>query len=231
MIPVLLPGANLPLTTITQQEWPEAFHHVSRVRRAKPGASVLLGNGQGERVHCTISSIDKKEMCLEIVEILPVPEKPHIHLWIAHLEKAGLEEAVHLTAQVGIAAIHLVGTDRVVADPLREREKDRLHKICLNSCIQSEQAWIPELFLEVSPLETLEIDKTWGVAVERHPEENHTRPERITNVLIGPEGGWSEAERHFLQEKSTHLMDLGTSILRAQTAALIACWQATNKKL
>ena len=48
-------------------------------------------------------------------------------------------------------------------------------------------------------------------------------------VLIGPEGGFTDAEWQQLRQlKFVTLIDLGPRILRAETAALsaLACWQA-----
>ena len=50
-------------------------------------------------------------------------------------------------------------------------------------------------------------------------------------ILIGPEGGFTEAERESLRARdNVHPVTLGPRILRADTAALamLTLWQATN---
>ena len=43
-----------------------------------------------------------------------------------------------------------------------------------------------------------------------------------TTVLVGPEGGWSDAERQFFADHGVSPINLGEHVLRAETAAIIA---------
>lgn len=215
--------------------WPEAIHHLSRVRRVRPGERLLLGDGAGKRVMAKVAAVEKQGIRLMGHEPQPDQPRPAVTLWLANIDKNALEEACHLVCQPGVAAIYLVSTDFAIAEPLREQHVARLQKIILNSCIQAEQAWLPELHATPTSFADLPWrESNWFVAMER--QEVHTSlactPGAAAHVLIGPEGGWSPPERAELLARAAantiHLLDLGPSILRAQTAALISCWHVAQ---
>ena len=45
------------------------------------------------------------------------------------------------------------------------------------------------------------------------------------SILIGPEGGFDESEIEFLKTLGCNIVTLGTRILRAETAAIAACYE------
>ena len=53
----------------------------------------------------------------------------------------------------------------------------------------------------------------------------------MLNILIGPEGGWTDREEELLQEKGARFFTLGRYTLRAETAALTALAVARNQFL
>jgi RsmE family RNA methyltransferase len=44
-------------------------------------------------------------------------------------------------------------------------------------------------------------------------------------TFVGPEGGWSEAEMSLFKQNNFKILSLGTNILRAETAAIVAVWE------
>lgn len=237
MIPLILPGGDLTQEVLRGDAWPEAVHHLLRVRRVRPGEILQIGDGAGQRVQATVASHDKKDITLTDIRALPAVAAPGTTLWLCCLEKSALEEALHLVCQVGIAGIRLVASEFTVAPAPRDKDRARLEKIVLNSCIQSEQAWLPTLDFTPVLFADLALDATWFAAIERHTHQTPTTttashieaPQVATcQILIGPEGGWSATEREKLLTSEAHPLDLGTSILRAQTAALIACWHVAQ---
>jgi 16S rRNA (uracil1498-N3)-methyltransferase len=49
-------------------------------------------------------------------------------------------------------------------------------------------------------------------------------------VFIGPEGGWSDSEMNLFKKNNFKILSLGTNILRAETAAIVAVWSQINLK-
>ena len=57
---------------------------------------------------------------------------------------------------------------------------------------------------------------------EMRPDEMET-PLRRAFVMLGPEGGFTEKEMDMAMAAGFHVATLGPRILRAETAALVAC--------
>jgi 16S rRNA (uracil1498-N3)-methyltransferase len=47
-------------------------------------------------------------------------------------------------------------------------------------------------------------------------------------LLIGPEGGWTDRERAHAEEVGMRRVTLGTTMLRAETAAVVGCFAALS---
>jgi 16S rRNA (uracil1498-N3)-methyltransferase len=93
------------------------------------------------------------------------------------------------------------------------RNQVRLNSVARQAAMQSRRCWLPT----VRPLATFtEVAALPGsVAADRDGE-----PPSLEHptVLVGPEGGWSPAERERLPAR----VRLGDLVLRAETAAIVA---------
>jgi 16S rRNA (uracil1498-N3)-methyltransferase len=100
----------------------------------------------------------------------------------------------------------------------------------LKGARQCRRASVPEV-LKTQPLESALESPFWREANarfmldDRAPGEGdpfpppERAPESIEVVLaIGPEGGWSDAERRLLASRGAIALSLGTRVLRAETA-------------
>ncbi|PIV90891.1 hypothetical protein COW46_00040 [Candidatus Gracilibacteria bacterium CG17_big_fil_post_rev_8_21_14_2_50_48_13] len=232
IIPVLLPGFDWETPALDAKDHPDVFHHLVRVRRVKPSHTLRLCDGHGRVQLRTIASLTREQLVLgEILEDFTVPA-PEVTLWLPLLEKSSLEEALALCAQLPLKALRFIITEYTnTKEALPEKYRRRALSIVESSCLQSEQAWIPAITWEPLPLTSLDFSQeTWSVSIERTDK----RPTRVPalNVVIGPEGGWSPAERDFFGQiaktypDSVHHISLGPTILRAETAAFLSLWSA-----
>jgi len=121
----------------------------------------------------------------------------------------------------------------------REKRLSRYEKIARDALCQCGGAWLPELFSEDS-LEAV-LGRLGGAepesgheirvfASEKEPRESLIRlRERYPLVqrviaAVGPEGGWTDLERHLFQAHGFFPVNLGRRVLRFETActALLA---------
>ena len=141
---------------------------------------------------------------------------------------------IQKATELGVTAIIPLLTTRVIARPPAGRirtTRERWQRIALDAAQQSEQ-WefprvtepmaLPELFRHV-------LDTTLRCALleqgARHSlgslAIDHTF--RGTIVLaVGPEGGWTTEEMQELLDQRFQTVSLGKSILRSETAPLVA---------
>jgi 16S rRNA (uracil1498-N3)-methyltransferase len=150
----------------------------------------------------------------------------------APIKKARTDFIVEKAAEMGARMICPVQTDFTNSDRIRQ---DRLQAHAVEAAEQCGGTFVPE----VCGLQKLEqVLANWPA--ERQlmfcDEALAGRPSALTGglakgpwaILIGPEGGFSEAERNRLHARPfTHAVSLGPRILRADTAAVAAMtvWQ------
>jgi 16S rRNA (uracil1498-N3)-methyltransferase len=89
------------------------------------------------------------------------------------------------------------------------RQHERLSAVARSAAEQSRRLWLPELRItrEGDPLPPGPLADSGGRALRADD----------TTLLVGPEGGWTDAER-----ASRDLVGLGPQVLRADTASVVA---------
>jgi 16S rRNA (uracil1498-N3)-methyltransferase len=123
---------------------------------------------------------------------------------VQKLTEAGVDRIVPFLAERSV-----VRWDRERA----ARQAERQRAVARAAAAQSRRVWLPE----VEQLTTFESVATLPGAVQAErtgPAPTLDRPV----ILVGPEGGWSEAELG----AGLRLVGLGPHVLRAETAAVAA---------
>jgi 16S rRNA (uracil1498-N3)-methyltransferase len=129
------------------------------------------------------------------------------------------EWAVQKLTEAGVDRVVLMTTERCVvrwAPAATGRHLERLRDVARQAAMQSRRAWLPAIEGPLSFAEVVAGDGR-GASALAVPGG---RPLTLATptVLIGPEGGWTDAE---LGSGPDHV-GLGPHILRAETAALAA---------
>jgi 16S rRNA (uracil1498-N3)-methyltransferase len=141
------------------------------------------------------------------------------------------EFLIEKVTELGVGHITPVLTDHTI---IRQVNKERWHAWAVEASEQSEQLSVPLIH---SPLPLFTLLGEWPAdrpllwCQERHPQACETisllRGEGVDlshpALLVGPEGGFSPQEKEFLSTRSfVHPFSLGTSVLRSETAAIVA---------
>ena len=117
-------------------------------------------------------------------------------------------------SQAGVAKIVIVDAERSVVRwdaQRRERGRARLERIVTSAVEQSRRVHMPVLR---GPVPAAEVLSAMPIA---EPGGRAIRSDDVA-LAIGPEGGWSDAER----AAASDMVDLGAGVLRVETAALVA---------
>jgi 16S rRNA (uracil1498-N3)-methyltransferase len=210
----------------------EQGNYLLNVLRLKPGDSVVLFNGRDGAWLGRLAEAGRKEARLEIVEQAAAQtEKSDLWFGFAPLKVGRLEYLVQKATEMGAGVIQPVITQFTQVRNLRP---DKLRAWALEAAEQCEVLSLPEIAPETG-LEALlrNWPETQGLrhlvfADESAPsgtpvERLATLAGKRIGVLIGPEGGFSDAERALLLQQDFVLpISLGPRILRADTAAVAA---------
>lgn len=227
----------------------EQSKYLIRVMRLASGDPVRVFNGRDGEWRAQISRIEGRRADLVPVARLRSQQThggARLTLLFAPVKKSETDFIVEKATELGAARIQPVITERTQTRTVR---LDRFAKIALEAAEQTERLDLPEVSDAVSldaALEALpsgtpvvfcdeagdEADAPWGGQAGRAAPMADVLGKldnRPAAILIGPEGGFSPAERAFLRGRAdTYPVSLGPRILRAETAAVSAMtlWQA-----
>jgi 16S rRNA (uracil1498-N3)-methyltransferase len=144
---------------------------------------------------------------------------PPISVGFSILKGDRTEWVVQKLTELGVDRILPMVTEHTVVKWSRERSErahSRLAEVARGAAKQARLAWLPE----VGPIARF-VDLA-GAAALAHPGGEAPSLDRAS-VLIGPEGGWSDAEL----AAAPATVDLGPTNLRAETAAVAAAVRLT----
>lgn len=212
-------------------------HYLFGVMRLGVGASVALFNGRDGEWTASVAEAGKRGGIL-VCDVLAAPLvlPPDLWLLFAPIKKARTDFIVEKAVEMGAARILPVQTDRTNADRLRQ---DRLQAHAVEAAEQCGGTFVPD----VAPLQKLDrVLADWPqerrlmFCDEAQAEaggapslpSDKDAPRAPWAILIGPEGGFSPAERTRLTaHPGVAVVGLGPRILRADTAAVAALtlWQ------
>ncbi|MDE2488307.1 MAG: 16S rRNA (uracil(1498)-N(3))-methyltransferase [Alphaproteobacteria bacterium] len=209
--------------------------YLAAVMRLSVGDALLVFNGRDGEWRASVTSLGKRAVTLAVGEpSRPQAGGPDLELVVALVKRARLETIVEKAAELGAARVRLVVTERTNADHTRV---DRLQAIATEAAEQTGRLDVPEI-LPPAKIDRLVGEWPQGRRLLFCDEAGDARPvlEALRGepagpwaVLIGPEGGFSPAERARLRELPFAIpASLGPRILRADTAAISALtlWQA-----
>lgn len=207
---------------------PRQSHYLSNVMRQEIGNELLIFNGTDGEFLATIQGIHKRIVKLVIEKNTHLqPKKTSLNLLFSPLKGERLGFLIEKATELGVSDFYPVFTQRTVPSHVN---LERLEYRAIEAVEQCERFVIPEFHNSLTLEETLE---TWSSATPLFfCEERSESPflsealEKESNAhsfLIGPEGGFTADEKAFLKSKSfVRPVSLGSEILRAETAALMA---------
>ncbi len=219
---------------------PEAAH-IARVARHKVSDLIEIFDGQGRKYLARIDRIaGGRELEGTLLSELPEPA-PRRELWLyaAMIHRDRFEAVLEKGAEIGVSKFCPILTSRTEIKLRHENKRAKLERwssVVLAACKQSGRARLPR----IDPPLTIEkaLDALRGtptvIAWEREKScgleralaaasaaSNDPALSRV-NLLIGPEGGFSEEEVQAAVSAGAVPFTLGPHVLRAETAALVA---------
>lgn len=209
--------------------------YLLRVMRLSEGDGVRAFNGQdGEWQTELVQESAKKASIRALRQTRLQISTPDLTLMFAPLKKTRTDFVVEKACELGVRRIQPVMTEFTQSSRVRS---DRLQATVIEAAEQTERMDIPAVEDDLPLLKALDV---WPVdrPLFYCDEAGDAKPMRETlagrspqpaGILIGPEGGFSPAERQRLRSLPFVVpVTLGPRILRAETAAVAALtlWQS-----
>lgn len=231
-----LEAAELSRGAIVEVTGEEARHAV-RVSRLRVGEQTIVGNGSGLLAQGEVLRTERESFAVRITEVREEIE-PERHLVLVQALAKGdrAERAIEQATEFGVDAIMPWQAARSVsrwdgADGTAKSAKGvaRWARIAREAAKQSLRAYLPELrdLVSLPALCTLAAQADREMVV-LHPRASatlsawarHALDPSISEVLvvIGPEGGFTDAELAQLRAAGAHELQLGRHVLRTSSA-------------
>lgn len=210
----------------------EQAHHIKNVMRMKEGNIVKVVDDEENAALVTIHYENKQVYGIFYEEIHAIESKLKIKLAMALIKKDKWEICIQKSCECGAYEIHPFVSSRSVvkiSEEKNDKKLDRWQKIASEACEQSKQNHLCEIKPVCSFVEMLKEEADLKLIAYENADRiaNNLASVCLNNkdiqsviIMIGPEGGFSEDEVKKAMEHGYICVSLGSSILRAETAAI-----------
>ncbi len=211
----------------------EEGKHVLKVLRMGVGDELCAIDGCGGRFDAEIDSVEGGEVRVKLLNRLPNNESAVRITLYQGLPKADkLDFIVQKCTELGGARVCPVKMERSIVksdakDGIKRRE--RLEKIAREATKQCRRASAPEIVEPLSWKQTFARLQEHELVLVPWEDARGARMKDIAEkspnvrdlgIVIGPEGGMTEAEVDAMRQIGAQAITLGPRILRAETAAV-----------
>ncbi len=223
--------AAIPLGGTVRLEADEG-HHLVRVRRARVGDEVVLFDGKGASTLARLVEADAKGASLEIVGPYPDREPARdVSIVSAVPGPSRLDDLVTSLAELGVTTWVPLRSQRGDRDALEglPRRRERLDRLVREAAKVSGrsrllQIGVPTDLSDVLAQGTagvflLDPDPTVPSMASYLAEATHAS---AVTAIVGPEGGFTDAEVRMADGAGVRRASLSTCALRTELAAIVA---------
>ncbi|MCB1645339.1 MAG: 16S rRNA (uracil(1498)-N(3))-methyltransferase [Pseudomonadales bacterium] len=200
-------------------------HYLRTVLRLTAGTDITVFNGQGGEFRATIEAIRKHAVEIRVGSFNPDNRSApaDVHLGLCVIKREAMETALQLATELGVRRITPLVSEHLAVSLKTLRNRDQLwQQVIRGSCEQSGLNLPPVL----EPMTDFSdfLKQTDGPnRFIAHPDQGLnliTTPlsDAPVYLLIGPEGGFSDAEVKAARQTGFRPVSLGPRILRAAHA-------------
>jgi len=208
----------------------EHADHLVRVLRARVGQEFEIATGDVVR-RGYIITVRAGRVEFELGEEVPAASATDVTLLLAIFKFDRMEWAIEKCTELGASRIVPVIARRSDAHLASSSAKraERWRRVALQAAEQSRRASPPEIGAPIKVQDAVNL-ASGALRIVLAESEKRSRlrdvlashPERPTVLAIGPEGGWAEDELQLFQNAGWISASLGSTVLRAETAAIAA---------
>lgn len=206
------------------------FHHWVKVLRAQVGESATLFNGQGGEYDVTLTEVAKKSATVSVNAFNPANRTPKFQALLGQVMSKGdrMDYAIQKAVELGVSEIQLLTSDRCEMRLKYDRDQKKLDHwrgIAIAACEQCGLNIVPKILAPISLEKWLDTElPNTKLVLAPNKDETDVLAEATLDLvlLIGPEGGLSEAEISTANQKGFLNWCIGERVLRTETAPVVA---------
>lgn len=204
--------------------------HISRALRMRAGEQIVLFNGDGQEYLAELTDVAKRSVTARVLSATRPARVSPLNISIGQSISRGerMDYAVQKATELGMTAMTPLFSERCEVRLNSERQdKRRQHwqQVAISACEQSLRCDVPEI-APPQPLQdwinTVEADLK--LVLHHHTEQplgDFETPQSVA-LLVGPEGGLSEAEVDQALAAGFKPVAFGPRVFRTETAPVAA---------
>ncbi|MFD6952866.1 16S rRNA (uracil(1498)-N(3))-methyltransferase [Nocardiopsis sp. TSRI0078] len=208
--------------------------HAAVVRRVRKGETVDVSDGRGLVARCTVAAVDRDHIVCAVVERREEPApRPRLTVVQALPKGDRGELAVEMMTEAGVDAVVPWAAERCVTRWKGERAAKSLAKwraTAREAAKQARRGRLPEVadLADRSAVADLLAAADLGIVLHEDGDSRLSELEPPTGegqgvvLVVGPEGGFSDAELDAFTGAGAVRALLGPSVLRTSTAGVAA---------
>jgi 16S rRNA (uracil1498-N3)-methyltransferase len=210
---------------------PDAAHHAARVLRLREGDSVQVFDGLGNERRGVIAELSGKHVLINNITAVDSDRESPLKVLLAQALTSSekMDWVIQKATELGVVEIQPIDTVRSVAKLPAERTTKRLEhwqQVAISACEQCGRNVLPKIHAPLDIMVWLQQAKTIPDAKYiLLPEgaaslHGQTKPQGKVVLLIGAEGGFTQAESSAALHCGFTPIRLGARVMRTETAAI-----------
>ena len=210
---------------------PEAAHHAARVLRLREGNRVEMFDGLGNACHGVITELSGKRVVVGEITAGNVDRESPLQVLLAQALSSSekMDWVIQKATELGVTEIQPLDTERSVARLSSERaakRREHWRQVAISACEQCGRNVLPEIHAPLDIIAWLqqmnELSGTKLILLPQGAASLHSleKPQGEVVLLIGAEGGFTQAESDSALRCGFTPIRLGARVLRTETAAV-----------
>ena len=207
-------------------------HHAAAVRRMRVGEAIALTNGRGLKARGVVCAVAPKQLTVAVHSV-DTFELPAVTFTLVQAVAKGDRDelAVQAATELGTSKVVPWQADRSISkwDGKEEKNRERWQQIVDEAAKQALRPWFPTVTqVQASKSLAKQIAESAGTFLVLDPTAvmslNQVELSSAGEValIVGPEGGITEAELALFETAGAKRVHLGSGILRTSTAGMAA---------
>lgn len=207
-----------------------ASHYLAKVLRMQTDRELIVFNGQGGEYSAVIREVGKRQVSIQINQFTEENRQSplDLHLAIGISRGERMDWVLQKATELGVTHIIPLLTERTEVKIQGEKQDKKMQhwqQIIISACEQCQRNLLPVLHNPQLIDDWLkQVDTEYRFVLHHRNQQglgSMAKPRSLT-LLIGPEGGLTEAEIILAEHEKFQSLRLGPRVLRTETAPVAA---------
>lgn len=215
----------------------ELINQIKNVLRLRKGERLILIDLNKQEALCEVMNVCSSFVHLKLIDLVENINisNNRVNLYCSILKKDNFELVAEKAVEVGVLNITPVIFQRTVKTNLNFERLNRIVKEAIEQSERCEKVVLNDICDFKDGLLSKKWEKGLNILCDRSGKDMGDVVKKIkkdkvanVNIFIGPEGGFLADELFLAEQNGFLIMNLGSGILRAETAAIAASFVLNN---